>query len=238
MKLRPRTLKMKEAMDLILNSNDSYFGDSDSDDDDDVENTDPSTSVSADDATSESDSEPEDNKPLAKLVTSQVPVQLSAERWQGTVKTRPRQLRQSCVGGSESGLLCGGLITGQWRWHLLSLVHCQFKRSVAGTKFRSHSPISIDHSLFINIIDQWVARISWMLSLHITVSSCGQSAGTCICSNFWHTVTADGCSHQCLAAVPLRLSTAWHFTQGNLQTSTFPGSFWVRPNPDQCWTRS
>jgi len=80
MKLRPRTLKMKEAMDLILNSNDSYFGDSDSDDDDDVENTDPSTSVSADDATSESDSEPEDNKPLAKLVTSQVPVQLSAER--------------------------------------------------------------------------------------------------------------------------------------------------------------
>jgi len=39
MKLRPRTLKMKEVMDLILNANDSDFGESDSDDEDYVENS-------------------------------------------------------------------------------------------------------------------------------------------------------------------------------------------------------
>jgi len=93
MKLRPRTLKMKEVMDLILNSNDSDFGDSDSDDDDDVESTDPSTSsVNADDATSESESDPEDNEPLAKLVTSHVPVHKVAKKvyvWKNDTFTAP-----------------------------------------------------------------------------------------------------------------------------------------------------
>jgi len=77
MKLRPRTLKMKEVMDLILNANDSDFGESDSDDEDDVENL--CSFVNADDAASESESDPEDNEPLVKLVTSKAPVHKAAK---------------------------------------------------------------------------------------------------------------------------------------------------------------
>ena len=58
-------------MDLVLNPNDSDFGDSSSDDEDDVEN---SGNVNAGESNSESESDPKDhNEPLSKLVTAQVP---------------------------------------------------------------------------------------------------------------------------------------------------------------------
>jgi Transposase IS4 len=67
---RPRSYRLKEAMDLILNSNDSDFGDSDFDDEDNVEN---SGDANADDSDSESESDSEDNQPLSKLLATQLP---------------------------------------------------------------------------------------------------------------------------------------------------------------------
>jgi len=67
---RPRFYKLKDVMDLVLNPNDSDFGDSSSDDEDDVEN---SGDVNAGESNSKLESDPEDNEPLSKLVTAQVP---------------------------------------------------------------------------------------------------------------------------------------------------------------------
>ena len=64
-------------MDLILNANDSDFGESDSDDEDDVENS--CYFVNADDGASQSESDLEDNEPPVKSVTSKAPVRKAAK---------------------------------------------------------------------------------------------------------------------------------------------------------------
>ena len=60
-----------------MNANDSDFGESDSDDENDVKNS--CSFVNADDAASEPESDPENNEPPVKLVTSKAPVRKAAK---------------------------------------------------------------------------------------------------------------------------------------------------------------